>query len=320
MKKTMKAAVLHKIGDKLRIEQVPVPTPGRGDVLIKVIACGVCHSDLQAIDGDWQPLPTLPLSPGHEVAGHVAALGEGVTDLKVGDAVGVPWIQRLRQEARHGGMRPSARRETSGCETQRLCRSGGRRRLVARLPGTPTSSWRSCAPASPLSPEHQRTAPASGRPSSASANQPHRRNRRAVMGFRLAAVDVADSSPTKLASRQRPRERAAGAAGQDRRRPRRDRHCRCAAGVQQAIATLRPRRRSGHRPARRQGRDRASISAITNWELTARLQRRNQARPRRSRRLCRQRPGDRQDQEGAAGTDQRYFRRHARGKIWDAWY
>lgn len=92
MKKTMKAAVLHKIGDKLRIEQVPVPTPGRGDVLIKVTACGVCHSDLHAIDGDWQPLPTLPLIPGHEVAGHVAALGEGVTDLTVGDAVGVPWM------------------------------------------------------------------------------------------------------------------------------------------------------------------------------------------------------------------------------------
>ena len=53
MKKTMKAAVLHKIGDKLRIEQVPVPAPGRGEVLIKVTACGVCHSDLHAIDGDW---------------------------------------------------------------------------------------------------------------------------------------------------------------------------------------------------------------------------------------------------------------------------
>src|SRR5262245_55949358 len=92
MKKTMKAAVLHKIGDKLRIEQVPIPTPKRGEVLIKVTACGVCHSDLHAIDGDWTPLPTLPLIPGHEVAGHVAALGEGVADLKVGEAVGAPWM------------------------------------------------------------------------------------------------------------------------------------------------------------------------------------------------------------------------------------
>jgi alcohol dehydrogenase, propanol-preferring len=92
MKRTMKAAVLHKIRDRLRIEQVPVPAPGRGEVLIKVMACGVCHSDLHAIDGDWSPLPTLPLIPGHEAAGHVIGLGDGVTDLKVGDAVGVPWM------------------------------------------------------------------------------------------------------------------------------------------------------------------------------------------------------------------------------------
>ena len=89
---TMQAAVLHKIGNKLKIERVKVPQPGRGEVLIKVVACGVCHSDLHAIDGDWEPHPTLPLIPGHEVAGHVAAVGDGVTDLKAGDAVGVPWM------------------------------------------------------------------------------------------------------------------------------------------------------------------------------------------------------------------------------------
>ncbi len=89
---TMQAAILRKIGDRLKIERVAVPKPGRGEVLIKVTACGVCHSDLHAIDGDWTPLPNLPLIPGHEVAGHVAALGEGVSDLKIGDAVGVPWM------------------------------------------------------------------------------------------------------------------------------------------------------------------------------------------------------------------------------------
>lgn len=89
---TMQAAVLRKIGERLKIEKVPVPRPGRGEVLIKVTACGVCHSDLHAIEGDWTPLPNLPLIPGHEVAGHVAALGEGVGDLKIGDAVGVPWM------------------------------------------------------------------------------------------------------------------------------------------------------------------------------------------------------------------------------------
>ncbi len=75
MKKTMKAAVLHKIGHPLVIEDIPVPEPGHGDVLIKVRACGVCHSDLHAIEGDWTPLPNLPLIPGHEATGHVAAVG-----------------------------------------------------------------------------------------------------------------------------------------------------------------------------------------------------------------------------------------------------
>jgi alcohol dehydrogenase, propanol-preferring len=89
---TMRAAVLRKIRDPLVIEQVPRPTPGPGDVLIAVTACGVCHSDVHAIDGDWSPLPTLPLIPGHEVTGHVAALGAGVTKYAIGNAVGVPWL------------------------------------------------------------------------------------------------------------------------------------------------------------------------------------------------------------------------------------
>lgn len=92
MEKTMKAAVLRKIGAKLGIENVPVPEPKHGEVLIKVTACGVCHSDLHAIEGDWTPGPMLPLIPGHEVTGHVVALSSGVGDLKVGDTVGVPWM------------------------------------------------------------------------------------------------------------------------------------------------------------------------------------------------------------------------------------
>lgn len=89
---TMKAAVLRKIGTELKIETLPVPVPQQGEILIKVVACGICHSDLHAVDGDWTPHPTLPLIPGHEVTGHVAALGEGVTGFKIGDAVGVPWM------------------------------------------------------------------------------------------------------------------------------------------------------------------------------------------------------------------------------------
>lgn len=89
---TMKAAVLHQLKTPLSIEQVPVPEPGYGDLLIKVTACGVCHSDLHAVDGDWTPPPVIPLIPGHEVAGKVAKLGPGVSGFKVGDEVGVPWM------------------------------------------------------------------------------------------------------------------------------------------------------------------------------------------------------------------------------------
>lgn len=92
MTQTMKAAVLHELKTPLKIERVPVPEPGHGDLLIKVTACGVCHSDLHAVDGDWTPLPVIPLIPGHEVAGRVARVGPGVTGFKVGDEVGVPWL------------------------------------------------------------------------------------------------------------------------------------------------------------------------------------------------------------------------------------
>jgi propanol-preferring alcohol dehydrogenase len=88
----MKAAVLRKIGLPLEIETLPIPEPQAGEILIKVTACGVCHSDLHAVDGDWTPLPKLPLIPGHEVTGTVAALGAGVTGFKLGDRVGVPWM------------------------------------------------------------------------------------------------------------------------------------------------------------------------------------------------------------------------------------
>ena len=88
----MKAAVLHELRTPLKIERVPVPEPGHGDLLIKVTACGVCHSDLHAVDGDWTPPPVIPLIPGHEVAGRVAKVGPGVTGFKVGDEVGVPWM------------------------------------------------------------------------------------------------------------------------------------------------------------------------------------------------------------------------------------
>ncbi|MGL9616669.1 alcohol dehydrogenase AdhP [Bradyrhizobium sp. U531] len=89
---TMKAAVVKQFGKPLVIEDAPVPQPGPGEVLVKVKACGVCHTDLHAASGDWPVKPVPPFIPGHEVAGIVAALGSGVKNLKVGDAVGVAWL------------------------------------------------------------------------------------------------------------------------------------------------------------------------------------------------------------------------------------
>jgi alcohol dehydrogenase, propanol-preferring len=92
MAKTMKAAVVHEFGKPLKIEEVPIPTPGPGEVLIKVVANGVCHTDLHAAEGDWPAKPVPPFIPGHEGAGIVAALGPGVTRLKEGDPVGLAWL------------------------------------------------------------------------------------------------------------------------------------------------------------------------------------------------------------------------------------
>ena len=92
MAKTMKAAVVHRFGEPLVIEDVPVPVPGPGELLVKVVACGVCHTDIHAADGDWPAKPSLPFIPGHEIAGVVAAVGPGITDFKEGDPVGVAWL------------------------------------------------------------------------------------------------------------------------------------------------------------------------------------------------------------------------------------
>jgi propanol-preferring alcohol dehydrogenase len=88
----MQAALVREFGKPLTIEEVAVPTPGPGEVLVKIVATGVCHTDLHAADGDWPVKPSLPFIPGHEGAGFVAALGTGVKDLKEGDRVGIAWL------------------------------------------------------------------------------------------------------------------------------------------------------------------------------------------------------------------------------------
>jgi propanol-preferring alcohol dehydrogenase len=101
MTKTMKAAVVRKFKQPLVIEEVPVPSPQPGQILVKVAASGVCHTDLHAADGDWPVKPQPPFIPGHEGVGHVAAVGAGVTHVKEGDRVGVPWLYTACGHCRH---------------------------------------------------------------------------------------------------------------------------------------------------------------------------------------------------------------------------
>lgn len=88
----MKAAVVEQFKEPLKIKEVEKPTISYGEVLVRIKACGVCHTDLHAAHGDWPVKPKLPLIPGHEGVGIVEEVGLGVTHLKVGDRVGIPWL------------------------------------------------------------------------------------------------------------------------------------------------------------------------------------------------------------------------------------
>ena len=92
----MKAAVLHEFKAPLSLEDVPLPQVGADEVLIEVETCGVCHSDLHVADGDWVQLAGIvkkPLILGHEIVGRVVERGADVQSVRVGDRVGVPWVQ-----------------------------------------------------------------------------------------------------------------------------------------------------------------------------------------------------------------------------------
>jgi propanol-preferring alcohol dehydrogenase len=88
----MHAAVVEQFGKPLVLREWDIPTPSAGQILVKTEACGVCHTDLHADHGDWPLKPTLPFIPGHEAIGRVTAAGSGVTSVKEGDRVGVPWL------------------------------------------------------------------------------------------------------------------------------------------------------------------------------------------------------------------------------------
>ena len=88
----MKAAVVHSFTEPLRFEEVATPVPGEGEVLVRIEASGLCHTDIHAAHGDWPVKPTPPFVPGHEGVGIVEQLGAGVTAGRLGDRVAVPWL------------------------------------------------------------------------------------------------------------------------------------------------------------------------------------------------------------------------------------
>jgi len=91
-KTMMQAAVVREFGQPLSVQEVEIPEVAEDKVLVKVVACGVCHTDLHAADGDWPVKPSLPFIPGHEGVGYVTKLGRRVRHVKEGDRVGVPWL------------------------------------------------------------------------------------------------------------------------------------------------------------------------------------------------------------------------------------
>lgn len=88
----MRAAVVHQFGQPLRIEDVPTPSPSAGEVLVRIETSGLCHTDIHAANGDWPVKPAPPFIPGHEGVGIVERVGAGVTRVREGDRVAVPWL------------------------------------------------------------------------------------------------------------------------------------------------------------------------------------------------------------------------------------
>jgi propanol-preferring alcohol dehydrogenase len=96
----MRAMVLERQREPLRLAELPAPRPGRGEVLISVSACGVCRTDLHIVDGDLKE-PKLPLVPGHQIVGRVVEAGEGAERFAPGERVGVPWLGWTCGECRY---------------------------------------------------------------------------------------------------------------------------------------------------------------------------------------------------------------------------
>jgi propanol-preferring alcohol dehydrogenase len=88
----MQAAVVHDFTSPLRLEEIAKPEPGPGEIVVKIEASGLCHTDIHAAHGDWPVKPKLPFIPGHEGVGIVESVGAEVTEVKEGDRVAIPWL------------------------------------------------------------------------------------------------------------------------------------------------------------------------------------------------------------------------------------
>jgi propanol-preferring alcohol dehydrogenase len=97
----MKAAVVREFQKPVVIEDRPIPEPGFGQVLVKIEASGLCHTDIHAANGDWPVKPAPPFVPGHEGVGIVVGMGEGVTAVRTGDRVAIPWLGWACGECRY---------------------------------------------------------------------------------------------------------------------------------------------------------------------------------------------------------------------------
>jgi propanol-preferring alcohol dehydrogenase len=89
---TMRAVVVRSFDEAPRVEEVPKPVAGPGEVVVKIEASGLCHTDIHAAHGDWPVKPKLPFTPGHEGVGRVDSVGPDVTEVVVGDRAAIPWL------------------------------------------------------------------------------------------------------------------------------------------------------------------------------------------------------------------------------------
>jgi propanol-preferring alcohol dehydrogenase len=97
----MKAAVVTDFHPPRQIQDLPIPEPGPGEVLVRMETSGLCHTDIHAVFGDWPVKPSPPFIPGHESIGVIERLGSGAMTRNVGDRVALAWLGYACGECRH---------------------------------------------------------------------------------------------------------------------------------------------------------------------------------------------------------------------------